>query len=100
MNGLKLISIERTRQIHVEGWTPEHDRQHRRAELIRVAICYAEQVIDPCRAGVPVKFPPELSLNRWKPSDNPIRNLVKAGALIAAEIDRIQMKNKQKGKGK
>jgi hypothetical protein len=26
----------------------------------------------------------------WKPSTNPIRNLVKAGALIAAEIDRLQ----------
>jgi hypothetical protein len=25
----------------------------------------------------------------WKPSDNPIRNLEKAGALIAAEIDRL-----------
>jgi hypothetical protein len=26
----------------------------------------------------------------WKPSPDPIRNLVKAGALIAAEIDRLQ----------
>lgn len=26
----------------------------------------------------------------WNPSDDPVRNLVKAGALIAAEIDRIQ----------
>lgn len=25
----------------------------------------------------------------WKPDENPIRNLVKAGALIAAEIDRL-----------
>jgi hypothetical protein len=25
----------------------------------------------------------------WKPSDDPIRNLVKAGSLIAAEIDRL-----------
>ena len=29
-------------------------------------------------------WPPEF----WKPSDDPVRNLVKAGALIAAEIDR------------
>jgi hypothetical protein len=28
----------------------------------------------------------------WKPSDDPIRNLAKAGALIAAEIDRLQRK--------
>ena len=26
----------------------------------------------------------------WKPSDDPVRNLVKAGALLAAEIDRLQ----------
>lgn len=26
----------------------------------------------------------------WKPSEDPVRNLVKAGALIAAEIDRLQ----------
>jgi hypothetical protein len=26
----------------------------------------------------------------WKPSKDPIKNLVKAGALIAAEIDRLQ----------
>jgi hypothetical protein len=28
----------------------------------------------------------------WKPSVDPIRDLVKAGALIAAEIDRLQRK--------
>lgn len=28
--------------------------------------------------------------NWWKPSLDPIRNLVKAGALLAAEIDRLQ----------
>lgn len=26
----------------------------------------------------------------WKPSNEPIKNLIKAGALIAAEIDRLQ----------
>lgn len=31
----------------------------------------------------------------WKPSNDPIRNLVKAGALIAAEIDRLHRINKQ-----
>jgi hypothetical protein len=28
----------------------------------------------------------------WKPSPDSVRNLVKAGALIAAEIDRLQRK--------
>jgi len=38
----------------------------------------------------PFTWPWEASW--WKPSDDPIRNLAKAGALIAAEIDRLQRK--------
>lgn len=90
MTGTQLIARERRRQKTVEGWTPEHDAQHCRAELARVAVCYTRQAIDPCRAGCPPGWPDEWSLNWWKPSDDPIRNLVKAGALIAAQIDRLQ----------
>lgn len=32
----------------------------------------------------------------WRPSDDPIRNLEKAGALIAAEIDRLQRAARRK----
>lgn len=32
----------------------------------------------------------------WKPSDDPIKNLIKAGALIAAEIDRLNAIDKTK----
>lgn len=40
--------------------------------------------------GSPREWPWDASW--WKPSPDPIANLVKAGALIAAEIDRLQRK--------
>ena len=37
MNGVELIAAERTRQIDVEGWMPDHDDQHSQGELARAA---------------------------------------------------------------
>jgi len=87
MTGVERIAAERQRQIEKEGWTPEHDAEHIEGELRDAAIAYA-QVCDP-RAGECAQdvFPWDDSW--WKPSDDPIPNLVKAGALIAAEIDRL-----------
>ena len=85
MTGLELIAAERQRQIDVEGWTPEHDAEHSNGELIQAAACYALSA-DGFR-GVPTLWP--FARQWWKPS-NPIRDLAKAGALIAAEIDRLQ----------
>jgi hypothetical protein len=39
------------------------------------------------------------SIERWNPQ-NPLRDLIKAAALIAAEIDRLKRLEKQKGGGK
>lgn len=97
MTGTQLIARERRRQKNVEGWTAEHDAQHCRAELAQVAAHYVRQTIDPCRVGIPRPWPPSWSYNWWKPSDDPIRNLVKAGALIAAEIDRLQRRSNDSG---
>jgi len=38
----------------------------------------------------PGKIEWPFSSEWWKPAQDPIRNLVKAGALIAAEIDHLQ----------
>jgi len=76
--GVELIADERKRQVEAEGWTPEHDDKYSSNELIRAGGCYA---------NAPYSWP--WSAEWWKPSDDPIRNLVKAGALIAAEIDRL-----------
>lgn len=83
------IAMERQRQIDQEGWTPAHDDGHIHGELAAAAISYA-MYADPDGAGEnAVDFWP-WERSWWKPSDDPIRNLEKAGALIAAEIDRLQ----------
>lgn len=81
--GVAMISAERRRQIDKEVWTPDHDDQHTKGELAEAAACYAT-----ARTYVISSFWP-WDKSWWKPS-SPIRNLVKAGALIAAEIDRLQ----------
>lgn len=95
--GTQLISEERERQITKEDWRAEHDDAHVEAELAAAAVCYAENAIvtnnttmfDTRFMGVPKRWPWEKE--SWKPSyTDPIRDLVKAGALIAAEIDRLQ----------
>lgn len=88
MNGVELIAAERNRQIEAEGWTPEHDDEHTRGEMVDAAACY-------CFPGLKDQFWPSGWDASWfKPgpasASGTIRNLVKAGALIAAEIDRIQ----------
>lgn len=87
LNGPELIRAERERQVSQEGWTPEHDDTHMRGEMARAAMSYA-------RPGVTSQTHPmdvwPWHNKWWKPSDDPIRNLVKAGALIAAEIDRLR----------
>lgn len=85
--GIALITQERERQVSVEAWTPEHDDRHRLHELLDAARCYINETIHPQVNPRPF-WPWEMSW--WKPSADPIRNLVKAGALIAAEIDRLQ----------
>lgn len=89
MSGIQRISMERQRQIEQEGWAPEHDDRYVNHELKSAARCYllAAHHHEVTAFNVPTLWPwaPEW----WKPSDDPVRNLEKAGALIAAEIDRI-----------
>lgn len=81
------VLAERQRQISVEGWTPAHDDQYTLGQLASAAGCYAmfTQAYPP---GDPVDFWP-WARTWWKPSAGPRRNLVKAGALILAEIERL-----------
>ena len=81
---LDVIS-ERQRQRAVEGWTPEHDDAYQNGELADAAACYA---ISAHNQGfsTPAHWP--WAPDWWKQS-GPRRDLVKAGALILAEIERI-----------
>jgi hypothetical protein len=82
--GIELISEERKRQVEKEGWTSDHDDKHDKSELAHAATCYLNTKHQTIIQG----FWP-WDKKWWKPSENRIRNLVKAGALIAAEIDRL-----------
>jgi hypothetical protein len=85
----KDVLAERRRQVEAEGWTPEHDDQHTRGELARAAASYA------VGGGLfrvnAMQVPQQVWPYRWEynPSDDERRNLVKAGALILAEIERL-----------
>jgi hypothetical protein len=94
-SGISLIAEERHRQITVKRWSPEHDEAHDNGEIAMAAQAYidgarkASHGIEmPYMMSPPAAWPWDWTW--WKPSKRPIRNLVKAGALIAAEIDRLQ----------
>ena len=79
------VIAERQRQKVVEGWTSEHDDQYGKSQLLWASSCYVLNTIQPFNR-IPMDWPwaPEW----WKPT-GPRRDLVKAGALILAEIERI-----------
>lgn len=77
------VLFERSQQIKACGWTPEHDDKHSTEELAFAAACYV--------TAEPDEAPPEIwpwDTSWWKPKDRR-SNLVKAGALILAEIERL-----------
>ncbi len=81
------VLAERRRQVTAEGWTSEHDDQYEDGELIDAAACYAQDSgLWDCVGEPPSDWP--WNDEWWKPSKNMRRNLVKAGALILAEIER------------
>lgn len=93
-SGVQLITDERKRQVEKEGWTEQHDYQHDSGELAIAAACYAMPHIDRKYKKHPSNYVPKKwpwEWDWWKPTPKDrIRELVKAGALIAAEIDRLQ----------
>ena len=86
---------ERVRQIAVEGWDDIHDDCNDKAELAQAAACYAlsgtpadEAVFIHGRWNDPRDLFWPWDRSWWKPTDRR-RDLVKAGALILAEIERL-----------
>ncbi|WP_131753554.1 hypothetical protein [Burkholderia vietnamiensis] len=76
---------ERCRQVDQEGWTPVHDDEHDEHEMALAAIVYAESAVG-YHASCPDTWPWS---SRWFKPTTPRRDLVKAGALILAEIERL-----------
>ena len=96
-SGIELIRLERARQIIEEGFTSEHDDKHKSGELLSAAQCYL-WTDRQRRAEIDYDSMTQLDAvwpwdrEWWKPTPRDrIRELTKAGALIAAEIDRLQL---------
>lgn len=116
--GIELIAAERDRQVNVEGWSAQYDDGHSKGELGAAAIAYVAngcQILtqvkvftEPrCKCGArgladcscALLTPDEKWVKPWpwaptefNPKPNPVADLVRAGALIAAEIDRLLRK--------
>ena len=98
-NGVDSIAVERARQIEEEDFTDSYDDCATSGQLAKAAACYALHATrtDAYRAGFGDLNPDKKQANLqnwpwvidfWKPTTRR-RDLVKAGALIAAEIDRL-----------
>lgn len=90
MTGAELIAAERQRQIDAEGYGPGHDDDLTTCDLTLAGIAYAVDSLDPhpLRRGDAYWEWWPWSRESWKPTGDRVADLTKAGALIAAEIDR------------
>lgn len=114
--GIELIAAERQRQVDVEGWNNLHDDDHDSMQLSGAAGCYIANAINKAHKGDPSTkkkrarflyryddvWQPKIIKGGWRDGwpwseewdkrkkHDRLRSLVIAGALIAAEIDRLQ----------
>lgn len=106
-NGEGVLALvgERFRQITEEGYDSRHDDIHDLAELATAGLCYASLAqVQALALAADEEFtmspepPPSWPWDKehWKPSLNPQRNLEKAGALFAAEWDRLERRAQRK----
>lgn len=93
--GVFVIDAERRRQLYQEGYDSRHDREHVRGELADGAAVYAmteeslkKYMLWSPNPDVPSLWPFEEAMYKPTPN-NRVRQLAKAGAMIAAEIDRL-----------
>ncbi len=97
MNGVELIAAERARQIHVEGYDQNHDNDHDMGELAKVAavlaVHHTDCLVDPGASDPDMNAFDDpwglISKHGGQSTPETIRRLTIAGALIAAEIDRL-----------
>jgi hypothetical protein len=88
-DALRDVADERKRQIEVERWTIEHDDGHSDGEMALAAACYAMagRYYSTWTDDYVRRYWP-WSKEWWRPT-NKRRNLIKAAALIVAEIERL-----------
>lgn len=91
------VLAERQRQIEAEGWTEDHDDKHNDGSLADAAACYAatsrpfKAVEVAGRAYEPMTQYEDLWPwnDRWWKPKNRRHDLVRAAALLVAEIERL-----------
>lgn len=81
--GAGMIESERLRQVDVKGHTAEHDDGLGMGDLALAAAAYAITAIPGHDGGDLWPW----ARDDWRPTGDAVRDLVKAGALIAAAID-------------
>lgn len=92
------IAAERRRQVEAEGWTPEHDDTHTLGELSLAAALYAipyearigDEPLVKQEASIGLDMALQIACG-WnlKPEPDRRRRLVKAAALLVAEVERL-----------
>ncbi|GIK44877.1 MAG: hypothetical protein K8L99_15435 [Anaerolineae bacterium] len=97
-NAIEDVLAERARQINQEGWSVDHDDEHDSGDMAAAGASYALNAADqlhPYTQGdggnaQPVFWP--WDAQSWKPK-NPRRDLVRAAALLIAEIEKLDREN-------
>ena len=84
---------ERCRQVEEEGYTSKHDDdEHSDGQMATAAACYAIGQIITIKGSIARRIPDwslwPWDMTCWKPKDRR-RDLVRAAALLIAEIERI-----------
>lgn len=93
---LEDVQLERLRQLTKEDFSAAHDDDHNQGELARAAACYCLSAVETVTGRELMDFDNDDFLSAvwpwdrewWKPKDSR-RDLVRAAALILAEIERI-----------
>jgi hypothetical protein len=106
------IAAERKRQREDEDWSDSHDDEHDDGSLVAAAACYAYQSsIDKGitrgladeKAGhlsiINFMWPSSWDWEWWKPKGKR-RNLIRAAALIVAEVERMDRADAKKPKSR
>lgn len=102
--GIELIADERNRQIESEGFDSKHDENNSTADLISAAIAYLESAKIASICGEEFSEDSRISAMKvnwpkwwdksWIKPGTVDRDLEKAGALVAAALDRFNKDRK------
>lgn len=98
-DGASLIAAERRRQVQEKGWSAAHDDEHDDQSLLHAAGWIVNDLEDAAthesdedaEDDPDAPWPEKLAAHvRKKYGDDKVRRLTIAGAMIAAEIDRLR----------